>query len=82
MCTAYNNEDHKWLINPMFIEPFNKQQEKYPCSTAACGDENGTLAPCKDEQGNIIPDQEDRVFPGAIPPGTLRPNPLAGQPSL
>ena len=39
MCNAYDNEDGKWLINPMFIEPKGQREEPYPCST------NGEILP-------------------------------------
>jgi hypothetical protein len=62
MCNAYKNADDKWLVNPMFIEPFPKLSAPYPCSSTACKDESGKVGPCLDESGQPIPDQEDRIF--------------------
>ena len=62
MCYAYRNDDKRWLVNPMFIEPKAKQATPYPCSTTACKLADGTGAPCRDETGAVIVDQPDNVF--------------------
>ncbi len=31
MCHAYDNEDGKWIINPMFIDPKGEMDEPYAC---------------------------------------------------
>ena len=31
MCHAYNNQDGKWLINPMFIDPKPQKKDGYAC---------------------------------------------------
>lgn len=62
MCHAYRDADGHWLVNPMFVEPLPQRVAPYPCSTAACRDENGVLGPCRDDHGDVIPDQHDTVF--------------------
>lgn len=62
MCHAYDNEDGKWLINPMFIEPKDKKDEAYKCSTNGEILPDGGTGPLKDIAGNLIEDQEDTVF--------------------
>ena len=64
MCRAYHDEDGRWLVNPMFIEPLPGATAPFPCSSSACVDSNGVAGPCLDEQGAIIPDQTDRAFGG------------------
>ena len=61
-CYAYWNEDRRWLVNPMFIQPTPRRSELYPCSTRGCTAESGEAVPCRDEKETVIPDQEDRVF--------------------
>lgn len=62
MCYAYNNEDGKWLINPMFIDPKDKKDEPYPCSTEGEILPNDEKGPLTESDGDVIPDQEDTVF--------------------
>ena len=62
MCHAYDNEDGKWIINPMFIDPKDKQDDPYPCSTKGEILPDGGEGPLKDISGNLIEDQEDKVF--------------------
>lgn len=62
MCNAYFNEDGKWLVNPMFIEPKDQQKEPYACSTEGRIEEDGSKGPLADSKGNPIPDQEDSVY--------------------
>ncbi|WP_336250341.1 haloacid dehalogenase-like hydrolase [Stomatohabitans albus] len=62
MCHAYDNEDGKWIVNPMFIDPNDKKDEKYECSTEGEILSNGEEGPLKDSAGNVIEDQEDTVF--------------------
>ncbi|MDI2126125.1 haloacid dehalogenase-like hydrolase [Yinghuangia seranimata] len=61
MCRAYANDDGKWLVNPMFIEPKGKKSSPYPCSTAGYVNPDGSKAPLRDDAGNIVPDQLDTV---------------------
>lgn len=62
MCHAYDNEDGNWIINPMFIDPKDKQDEPYPCKTGGEILPDGKTGPLKDVAGNLIEDQEDKVF--------------------
>jgi hypothetical protein len=61
-CYAYWNEDRRWIVNPMFIEPLSRRSEPYRCSTSSCTTESGQSVPCLDKSEKVIPDQEDRVF--------------------
>ncbi|WP_260425127.1 haloacid dehalogenase-like hydrolase [Arachnia propionica] len=61
MCHAYDNEDGKWLINPMFIDPEDQEDDPYPCSTAGEILPDGGKGPLKDIAGNLIEDQQDTV---------------------
>lgn len=62
MCNAYFDEDDKWLVNPMFIEPKDKQDEPYDCDENGRIEEDDSTGPLHDSQGNPIPDQEDAVY--------------------
>ncbi|WP_245767902.1 HAD family hydrolase [Stigmatella erecta] len=62
MCNAYRNDDGRWLINPMFLQPRPQQAAPYACATAACKAADGTSVPCTDGMGLLIPDQADTVF--------------------
>lgn len=62
MCHAYNNEDGKWLVNPMFIDPKDKQDELYPCSTNGQILPDDSTGPLTESDGDVIADQEDTVF--------------------
>jgi len=62
MCFAYANRDGKWLVNPMFIEPFPRRETPYPCASTACSDASGAPIPCRDETG-VLPDQQDSAHP-------------------
>ena len=62
MCNAYDNEDGKWLINPMFIQPKGQKADPYPCSTSGEILPDGGTGPLKDIAGNLIEDQQDTVF--------------------
>ncbi|RJO70583.1 MAG: haloacid dehalogenase-like hydrolase [Myxococcales bacterium] len=57
MCYALANDDGKWLVQPMFIEPKAPRADPYPCATAACVSPTGELLPCLDSAGKVIPDQ-------------------------
>ncbi|MDO5066016.1 MAG: haloacid dehalogenase-like hydrolase [Propionibacteriaceae bacterium] len=61
MCHAYDNEDGKWIINPMFIDPKDAEDDLYPCSTAGEILPDGGKGPLKDIAGNLIEDQKDTV---------------------
>ncbi|ADO74489.1 haloacid dehalogenase-like hydrolase [Stigmatella aurantiaca] len=62
MCNAYRNDDGRWLINPMFIQPRPQQAEPYACATTACKAADGASIPCTDGMGAPIADQADTVF--------------------
>ncbi|MFJ8470946.1 haloacid dehalogenase-like hydrolase [Kitasatospora sp. NPDC094011] len=61
MCHAYRNEDGRWLVNPMFIDPLPAMPGRYPCSTTAYTGPDGTSGPVRDDNGDVIPDQADTV---------------------
>jgi len=67
MCRAYANQDGKWLVQPMFIQPLPKLREGYPCSTRGYVNSEGEEGPVIGDDGvTPIPDQEDTVFgPGS-----------------
>lgn len=62
MCHAYDNEDGKWIINPMFIDPKGKADKPYACATKGEILSNGEMGPLKDIAGKLIEDQEDTIF--------------------
>ncbi|MFE2230665.1 HAD family hydrolase [Streptomyces kronopolitis] len=62
MCRAYDNGDHRWLVNPMFIAPKKKQADPYPCASEGYTRPDGTLAPAHRPDGSVIPDQKDTVY--------------------
>jgi phosphoserine phosphatase len=63
MCRAYANQDGRWLVNPMFIEPLPRFAEGYPCSTKGYVDAEGEEGPVLGDDGvTPIPDQQDTVF--------------------
>ena len=62
MCNAYDDEDGKWIINPMFIKPLQQKEEPYPCSTGGEILADGRTGPLKDSNGNLVADQKDTVF--------------------
>lgn len=59
LCPAYHNEEGKWLVNPMFLEPLPPLKSPLPCATKGCKDADGKLGPCRDSEGRLIPDQKD-----------------------
>lgn len=61
MCRAYDNEDGRWLVNPMFIKPLPRKPAPYPCSTSAYINDNGALTAVRRHDGSVVPDQRDRV---------------------
>lgn len=61
MCRAYDNEDGKWLITPMFIDPRPQRSEPYACATKAYINPDNSKGPVLREDGSVIPDQVDRV---------------------
>lgn len=60
MCTAYDNSDGRWLVNPMFIKPMDKG-DTYDCATEGYIEPSGKEAPLHRADGSVVPDQEDRV---------------------
>ncbi|UZJ32205.1 haloacid dehalogenase-like hydrolase [Streptomyces endophytica] len=62
MCRAYDNADHRWIVNPMFIEPKPRKADPYPCATAGYTRPDGTLGPIHRADGSVIPDQKDTVY--------------------
>jgi phosphoglycolate phosphatase-like HAD superfamily hydrolase len=61
MCHAYDNDDGRWLVNPMFIEPLPARPTRYPCSTTAYTRPNGSAGPVLNSRGQVIQDQADTV---------------------
>ncbi|MER5786141.1 haloacid dehalogenase-like hydrolase [Streptomyces mobaraensis] len=61
MCRAYDNEDGRWVANPMFIDPMPRKSGTYPCATAGYTRPDGTLAPVRRTDGSVIPDQTDNA---------------------
>jgi hypothetical protein len=53
MCNAYSDAGHRWLVQPMFIDPSPPRAEPYPCSTAVDADGQRLV----DEDGRPMPDQ-------------------------
>lgn len=62
MCRAYDDEDGRWLVTPMFIDPLPRRQNPYPCSTTAYTAPDGTHKPLLREDGSPVPDQQDAVY--------------------
>jgi phosphoserine phosphatase len=58
MCNAYNNHNGKWLIQPMFIEPFAQHSGNYPCRST----QDALGKPIVDEDGQLLDDVPDTVF--------------------
>ncbi|MET7639097.1 haloacid dehalogenase-like hydrolase [Streptomyces sp. NPDC005438] len=61
MCRGYDNADGRWVVNPMFIEPLERKETFYPCSSAAYINPNGALSPVQRPDGSVVPDQADRI---------------------
>ncbi|OMC00107.1 hypothetical protein A5733_00375 [Mycobacterium sp. NS-7484] len=61
MCSAYDNADGRWLVNPMFIDPKKKQVEAYECATEGYIEPSGSQAPLRRPDGSVVPDQKDSV---------------------
>lgn len=61
MCTAYDNADGRWIINPMFIEPEGKA-EPYECATEGYIEPDGSEGPLRRQDGSLVPDQQDTVY--------------------
>ncbi|MEU1461887.1 haloacid dehalogenase-like hydrolase [Streptomyces sp. NPDC005727] len=61
MCRAYDDADHRWLVNPMFIDPLPRRTEPYPCSTTAWTAPDGTPGPVRRADGSVVPDQAGRM---------------------
>ncbi|MFF2652335.1 haloacid dehalogenase-like hydrolase [Streptomyces sp. NPDC058045] len=62
MCRAYDDEDGRWLVNPMFIEPLPRRTAPYPCSTAGDNLPGGGKGPLHRADGSVVPDQQDTAF--------------------
>ena len=60
MCRAYYNADHKWIVNPMFIDPEPAQDDAYECSTEGDFDAAGHDLPLVVDDTKV-PDQTDRA---------------------
>jgi phosphoserine phosphatase len=60
MCTAYDNADGRWLVNPMFIKPMDKG-DTYECATEGYTEPSGKEAPLHRPDGSVVPNQEDQV---------------------
>ncbi|WP_304117210.1 haloacid dehalogenase-like hydrolase [Mycolicibacterium bacteremicum] len=61
MCTAYDNADGRWIINPMFIDPEEKA-DTYACATEGFIEPDGSAGPLHRSDGSVVPDQQDTVF--------------------
>lgn len=61
MCSAYDNADGRWLVNPMFIDPKKKQADPYECTTEGYIEPSGAQAPLHRTDGSVVPDQQDSV---------------------
>lgn len=61
MCTAYDNSDGRWVVNPMFIDPKKKQADPYECTTEGYIEPSGKDAPLHRPDGSVVPDQQDSV---------------------
>lgn len=61
MCRGYDNADGRWVVNPMFIEPNERKETFYPCSTSAAINPDGSLTPLRRPDGSVVPDQADRI---------------------
>lgn len=64
MCRAYDDEDGRWVVNPMFIDPLPQRKKPYPCSTSAYIRPGGSLGPVHRHDGSAVADQRDRVYGG------------------
>ncbi|WP_310724233.1 haloacid dehalogenase-like hydrolase [Streptomyces sp. N2A] len=62
MCRAYDNADHRWIVNPMFIEPKQRKADPYPCASTGYTRPDGTLGPVHRADGSVVPDQQDTVY--------------------
>ncbi|WP_019546805.1 HAD family hydrolase [Streptomyces sulphureus] len=60
-CRAYDNEDGRWVLNPMFIDPEPRMKGTYPCSTEGYTNPDGSLGPVLRHDGSVIPDQRDTI---------------------
>lgn len=61
MCTAYDDADGRWIVNPMFIDP-EGQADPYACATEGYVEPGGGDGPLRRADGSLVPDQADRVF--------------------
>ncbi|MFH8982553.1 HAD family hydrolase [Streptomyces varsoviensis] len=61
MCRAYDDADHRWVAQPMFIAPMPAKSGTYPCSTTAYVNTDGTGGPVRRADGTVVPDQHDRA---------------------
>lgn len=62
MCNAYDNNDGKWLINPMFLDAKERESDGYQCSTKAFTAADGAKGPVHRPDGSVIEDQLDAVY--------------------
>ncbi len=61
MCRAFADQDGRWVVNSMFIEPLPRFADGYPCSTTGAFDRAGEPVPVIGDDGQPIPDQADQV---------------------
>ena len=61
MCRAFADQDGRWVVNSMFIEPLPRFADGYPCSTTGAFDRAGDPVPVIGDDGQPIPDQADQV---------------------
>ncbi|MUM18200.1 haloacid dehalogenase-like hydrolase [Mycobacterium sp. CBMA271] len=62
MCRAYDDADGKWLINPMFIDPYPQEMDPYLCATDGRTNPDGSTGPLLRSDDTVVPDQKDTVF--------------------
>lgn len=62
MCRAYDDADGKWIVNPMFIEPEEQQEDPYECSTGGRIEPDGSTSPLSGEDRQPVDNQDDVVF--------------------
>ncbi|GAB2565705.1 HAD family hydrolase [Leucobacter ruminantium] len=61
MCRALDNEDGKWVVVPMFIDPKEPNEEGYACSTEGRIEPDGGTSPLKRADGSVVEDQSEAV---------------------
>ena len=60
MCRALDDEDGRWIVVPMFVDPKDPQEEPYPCSTDGRIEPDGSTSPLLREDGSTVEDQREQ----------------------